>query len=199
MESHDVAPAEPPLKSMSVWGLVGWFCGVVVLASVIACVVMAAVRSVGLSVIEVTSLPGTVEPRDHGLPFVKQKEALPDYEIVLTRKDGDKVLLGCKPDHSAADGLKWQLPELESVADIAAVRLNEQDKLVSDAVAEVHIVADTVEDDGYRFRFTTERSIKIGIASFFGTPIGKAITGALTLAILLLVLRAIGWPRRSAE
>ena len=156
-----------------------------------ACVLIAAVRSVGLTTIEVTALPGTVEPRDHGLPFVRQKEALPDYEVTLMLKGGDKVFLGCKPDRLAMNGLDWHLPEPVSVADIATVRLSEQDKLVSDSIAEAQLIGDTLDSDGYRFRFLTQRSFEVGVKSFFGTPIGKAITTAFFVAVLLFLARFI--------
>lgn len=70
------------------------------------------------------------------MPFVKQKEALPDHEIILLLADGERINLGAKPDTSAADGLTWEVERAVSTHDIASVRLDEQDKLISDAVSE---------------------------------------------------------------
>lgn len=170
------------------WRVTGWICGGVVVASVVACVALATMRCSGLVTIKVTALDAAAEPRDHNIPFLKQKEALPDYELALLLHDGRKVHLGSKPDTSAADGLVWQIANPVSVLDIAAVRLREQDKVVSDAIAEVQITGNTVTENGYRFDFTQQRSVAVGVESFFGTPIGKAVATGFCIAALVLVL-----------
>jgi hypothetical protein len=174
----------------SPWKITGWICAGIVAASVIACIAMAVGRSDGLSSVTVTALPGTKEPRDHGVPFVKQKEALPDYELTLVLADGERVNLGAKPDTSAAEGLTWEVERAVSTHDIASVRLDEQDKLVSDAVSEPQFSGESLTQDGYRFDFTSERSVSVGVQSFFGTPIGKAIAAAFFIAILLIIFSA---------
>ena len=174
----------------SPWKLIGWICVGIVAASVIACIALAAVRSDGLSSVTVTALPGTKEPRDHGLPFVKQKEALPDYELTVVLSSGEKINLGAKPDTSAAAGLTWEVERAVSTTDIASIRLDEQDKLVSDAVTEAQFDGESVTQGGYRFDFTTQRSVAVGVQSFFGTPIGKAIAAAFFIAFLLIIFSA---------
>jgi len=132
-------PEESQQTAMSPWRLTGWLCGAIIAASVVACVVMAGMRSNGLIQITVTALDAAAEPRDHNLPFVKQKEALPDYEIVVNLNDGQRIRLGAKPDSSAVGGLTWNLSDPVSLAEVASVRLDEQDKLISDAITEVQI------------------------------------------------------------
>lgn len=175
-------------STLSPWKIAGWVCAGVVIVSVSACVIMAAIRSVGLTEVTVTALNREDEPRDHNLPLVKQKEALPDYELTVLLTNGRKLRLGTKPDSSAVDGLTWKLAEPVSVADVATVRLQERDKVISDAVAEVQVVDETVTERGYRFDFATERSTSVGVASFFVTAIGKAITAGFCIAVILLVL-----------
>ena len=145
---------------MSPWRLTGWRCAGVIAVSVVACVILASVRSTGVTKITVTALDEASEPRDHNLPFIKRKEALPDYELRLILTNGDKVRLGAKPDTSAVDGLAWHVNDPVSIADVASVRLQEQDKVISDAVAEVQILGDSTTENGYRFEFASERSIK---------------------------------------
>jgi hypothetical protein len=157
-------------------------------ASVLACVVMAAVRSTGLTEITVTALDPDAEPRDHRLPFVKQKEALPDYRIIVKLNNGDRIRLGAKPDTSAANGLSWQLSDPISLSGIASIRLDEEDKLISDAIAEVQITDESVTHAGYRFDFHTSRSAAVGVKSFFRTPIGRAITAGFFVAVLVIIL-----------
>ena len=173
---------------LSPWRLTGWICVGVIVASVVACVLLAALRSNGLTAVKVTALDGFPEPRDHQLPFIKQKEALPDYELFLILHSGRQVHLGAKPDTSAARGLVWQISDPVSLADISAVRLREQDQLLSDALAEVHITGPTTTFAGYRFDFTSERSLSVGIQSFFATPIGLAIAAGFAISVVLLIV-----------
>ena len=161
---------------------------VVAVLSVLACIILAAIRSVGLESVSVTAIDAKAEPRDHSIPLIKQKEALPDYEIVVHRTDGEKVKLGTRPNESAANGLTWKLNQPIAVVEIAGIRLLDQDKLVSDEIAEVQLTADTVVEGNYRFEFESARSFGVGVGSFFRTPIGKAITGAFFAAIVLLIL-----------
>ena len=175
---------------ISPWRLTGWICVGVIVASVASCVLLAALRSNGLTAVKVTALDGFPEPRDHQLPLIKQKEALPDYELFLMLHNGRRVHLGAKPDTSAARGVVWQVADPVSLADISAVRLREQDQLLSDALAEVHITGPTTTAVGYRFDFSSERSLSVGIQSFFATPIGLAIAAGFTIAVVLLLVRA---------
>jgi len=190
MQEPSEVPAveEPQHTAVSPWRLAGWLCVGVIIVSVGACIVMAALRSNGLTKITVTALDAASEPRDHNLPLIKQKEALPDYELTLILTRGDKVRLGAKPDTSAVDGLTWSLSDSVSIADVASVRLREQDKVISDAVAEVQILGASTTANGYRFDFTSKRSASVGVNSFFGTPIGKAIACGLCVVVLLVIL-----------
>lgn len=187
-DSSTSEPSEHP--GISPWRLIGWVCAGVIAASVIACVVMAAMRSTGLTQITITALDQKFEPRDHLLPLVKQKEALPDYEITVLLTNGNNLRLGAKPDVSAVDGLTWHLAEPVSVDDVASIRLLEQDKVIADSIAEVQFLGNSVTEGNYRFDFTTERLASVGISSFFKTPIGKAIAAGFFIAVLLMLLSA---------
>lgn len=121
------------------------------------------------------------------LPFINQKEALPDYEIFVNLSNGKSIRLGAKPDASATQGLTWRLADPVCVNDVATVRLQDQDEFISDPLAEVHIQDGSVVDGNYRFDFETERSIALGIRSFFATPIGMAITAGFLIAVLVLL------------
>jgi hypothetical protein len=173
---------------MSAWRITGWVCSGVIVASLLATVAIAAVRSIGLVAVTVTALDPKKEPSDHDIPLVKRHDALPDYELSLLGDDGDARYLGIKPNESAAAGLTWQLDDSVSISQIAAVRLREKDAVVSDALAEVHIIGESVQSNGYRFDFTTERSLGVGMQVFFTTPIGISITTAFGAAVLLIIV-----------
>jgi hypothetical protein len=82
------------------------------------------------------------------------------------------------------------MPDPISTSDIASVRLDDQDKILADAIVEVQLTGESVEVGNYRFEFRTERSMSVGIQSFFRTPIGMAISAAFTIAILLMLVTA---------
>ncbi len=176
--------------SISPWRITSWICCSVVVISVIFCVIIAAIRSEGLTQVTVTALNEEAEPRDHALPLIKQKDALPDYEIVVMTQDGFKTRLGAKLNTSAKDGLDWTLNDPISVAEITGVRLQDQDKVISDAIAEVQITDKSVVAGNYRFDFQTEHSAAVGVQSFFKTPIGIAIATAFLIAVILMLVSA---------
>lgn len=186
-------PAAVPDSSLAIWRYARLTAGSVVLVSVLGCIVMAAARSRGLTVVTVTALNKEAEPKDHGLPLIRQHDALPDYEILINRDDDSYVRLGAKPNQSATEGLTWKLSEPISVSEIASVRLQDQDKLVSDVIAEVQITDSEVVTENYRFEFQSERSVSVGFESFFRTPIGKAISVAFLIAILTMLLSFFGF------
>ena len=170
------------------WQITSWICCLVIIISVLSCVVLAAVRSEGLTQIKVTALDANEEPRDHDLPLFKQKDALPDYEVLVISQDGFKTNLGAKLNTSAKAGLIWKLSEPISIHEIASIRLQDQDKIISDAIVEVQLTDKSVVSGNYRFDFQTERSAAVGVESFFGTPIGLAIAGAFLIAVILVLL-----------
>lgn len=187
MTSESPEPAPSDKSPISPWRLTAWICAAVIIGSVVACVALAAVRSEGLTQITVTALNADEEPRDHDVPLFKQKEALPDYQIIVSLQNGRRINLGAKPNTSAVEGLVWGLGDPVSVTDVASVRLQDQDKVVSDAITEVQITDPSVHAKNYRFDFQIERSYSVGVQSFFGTPIGQAITGAFFLAVLAVL------------
>lgn len=177
-------------RARSGWRVTGWICCSVITVSVAACLIIAASRSEGLTRVTVTALDRDAEPRDHKVPFFREKEALPDYDLtlVLTDRWPGNIRLGTKPDQFAADGLTWHVSKPVSVLDITSVRLTEKDKVISDAVAEVQITGRSVTEKGYRFDFETEVSAAVGVESFFGTPVGKAIAAGFGLAVLIALM-----------
>jgi len=175
-------------RTVSPWRITSWICCGVIVISVVSCVILAAVRSEGLTKVKVTALEGDKEPRDHGLPLINQKDVLPDYEIIIMTQDGTKTNLGAKPNTSAVEGLTWVLNHPISITDIASVRLQDQDKIISDAITEVQVTDKSVVSGNYRFDFQTQRSAAVGVQSFFGTPIGLAIVMAFVIAIVLIIV-----------
>jgi hypothetical protein len=188
MPNSDEPISSTATKPISAWRLCGWVCVSVVILSVASCIVLSAFQSVALTDITVTAIDPLVEPKDHGIPLLKQVDALPDYELRLYLRRGGTLNLGAKPNSSAVNGLRWHLYEPVSVRGISTIRLQEQDKIISDSLAEVEYSDGPVIQNGYRFDFVTGRSYSTGLEAFFDLPIGKAIAAGFTIAILLLLL-----------
>lgn len=168
-------------------------CLFVIIGSVLACIALAASRSSGLTAVAVSAIDSESEPRDHNIPFVKQHDALPDYKIIVLLESGRSINLGTRPNTSAVNGLTWRPAKPIAVSIISGVRLLDDDKLVSDVIAEVPLKTDKATSGNYRFKFTTAYSFSAGIDAFFQTGIGKAIATAFTIAILVLILIAVVW------
>ncbi|WP_417847214.1 hypothetical protein [Thalassoglobus sp.] len=181
---------KPPTPTGSAWQVTKLICCGVVSMSVLACVIVAVIRSTGLTEVRVTALSEEDEPRDHNIPLFKKSDALPDYEIIIILNQGGKVRLGAKPNTSAVNGLTWKLSKPVSLAEISGLQLQDQDKLVSDAITEVQVESESVTSGNYRFDFTTKRSFGIGIVSFLETPVGMAICGAFAIAVMLIICSA---------
>ena len=173
--------------------IAAWSLCLLIAGGVVSCVAMAAARSMALTAVTVTALDAAAEPRDHALPFVRQTEALPDYEITLRgRESFDRRSLGAKPNRSAVDGLRWEAAAPVALTEIASVELSDRDAALSDNLAAVQPTALTAADGNYRFEFESSRSWEAGVDSFFGTPLGKALTAGVTIAVVVLILLLLG-------
>lgn len=175
----------------SPWRITSWICAGFIILCLISCIVVAAQRSTALTQVTVRVLDPAAETRDHHVPLIKQKEALPDYELIITFNDGRTLRLGERPDTSAAVPITWHPSDLPPVNDIATIQLVEQDQVISDLIADVEVRGETVIENGYQFDFTTEHRFATGLSSFFKTPIGLAIMMGFGLAVFLMVVSAL--------
>ncbi|QDU04696.1 hypothetical protein V6x_44260 [Gimesia chilikensis] len=178
----------PEPRSRSPWAITSLVCSGVVLFSVLACVALAAWQSEGLTQVKVTALDAGKEPRDHGIPLLKQKEALPDYEVQIVTQDLFNHKLGARPNQSATDGLVWNLSSPVAIHEIVGIRLLDQDQLVSDTLVEVPFSRQPIEIENYRLEIQTAHSAAVGVNSFFRSPLGVTIATAFVLAIIVICI-----------
>ncbi|MAT15150.1 MAG: hypothetical protein CMJ46_07750 [Planctomyces sp.] len=171
--------------------LVGWICVGLLIAAVASSLYMAKLRSTTLKSVKVTFV-GEEELRDHDLPLIKQREALPDYGLYLNHRRHGRILLNTHLDQSAKEGLAWDDFEEYSVEDISAVRLFDEDKIISEDLAEVRISAEPVTLNEYQFEFTVEESFDVGLKSFWDTPVGTAVIWSIGIVLLVMIGAAIG-------
>lgn len=176
------------MAAKSIKRIASWMAITTISLSLLACLLIIVRRSTALLEVTVTAIEADQEPRDHGIPLLKRQEALPDYELQLVLQRGwGKVKLGTHVNSSAVDGLVWKLSDPVSLSDVSTLRLLDQDKVVSDTLAEVAVRGKTVTEGNYRFEFVTQRSLEAGIQSFTGTTLGQSIVLAFAIAVALLI------------
>ncbi|SFH59743.1 hypothetical protein [Planctomicrobium piriforme] len=186
MNSNDATSSQ----GLMIWRITTWVCYGIIVAAVLASVLLAAVSSTGLSRITVTALNPAAEPRDPQIPLMDANDVLPDYEIAVIQTSGRTTKLGAKPNTSAVDGLVWTLNEPVSTASIVGIRLLDQDQFVSDVVTEVQLTGPRVVSHDYQFDFETQRTLSLGIRSFFETPLGAAIVVGFLIAVIWIFCAA---------
>lgn len=169
------------------WRMTRTLCTSVILLSVLGTVWTAWQQSIGLTAVTVTAVDPDAEPRDPGLPMLKQTHTLPDYQLTINLSNGAKIDAGAKLDASAVNGITWTLSEPVATAQIASVTLSEQDTLISDKLAEVQLGDGVADTDLYHFQFSTQRSFAVGIQSFFRTTLGLAVCAAFFCAVFLIL------------
>ena len=186
------APEAITTSTHSHWRLARAACSGVILLSVLGSVITAWQQSIGLTKVTVTAINPDAEPRDPGLPLLAQKHTLPDYQLTINLSSGTQIDAGAKLDTSAVDGISWTLNEPVPVAQIASITLSEQDAVISDKLAEVQLDDALAGTELYRFEFSTERSIAVGMQSFFRTPVGIAVVAAFFCAVFLVLFLNFG-------
>lgn len=86
-----------------------------------------AYQSTGLTRIKITALSAEAEPQNHHFPLLKQKEALPDYQVFVVLQKSRRLNPGTKPEQSAVNGIDWKLPSPVSFYDIASITRQDDD------------------------------------------------------------------------
>ena len=170
------------------WRIVQWAGGLTVLGCIVACLIIAVQQSNGLTSVTVVAVDENAEPRDPGIPLIGDGDRLPDYRLVVKASGNRSIDLGTKPNESARNGLTWHLPQPIPTNEIASIRLEDEDAFFSDLIAEVQFADGPIDTEKFQFRFETTRSFAAGVRSFFRTPIGLAITAALMIAIVVILL-----------
>ena len=84
--------------------------------------------------------------------------------------------------------MNWELPKIYSIEDITLITLTDKDELISDTLAQIAFPGKQVVENGYQFDYELEKSFNIGLESFWDTAVGRAITWAIGIVALLILL-----------
>lgn len=169
-----------------------WLGPTVAVASLAVCLGLAIAHSDGVVAVSVT--PSQAQPAKTGIRDRVMEMAAPktdDYNLRLKLKNGGSVDLGTKHNATPGQGMTWNLGNAVSVADVMTVELRTRALVGSKPLAEVPLILAGTTSGDYAFTFQTERSFRIGVESFFATPIGKMIAAAFFIAVLLFLFSLI--------
>ncbi len=183
--SEEKVPTKESTGQHTLWKLVSGLCAIITLCLILLTLIISIPKGVGIEAVTVTALEDTEEPKDHNVPLIKQKEALPDYEIMILMDFGSLKSI-TKPDTSAKEGITWTFAEPALLSHTRGIRLVEKDKMLSDVLAEVEYSQEQVISNGYRFEFKTTRSISLIMEAILDSHLVKLLMFSF-LALVILV------------
>jgi hypothetical protein len=131
--------------------------------------------------------PGAEEPGDHHLLGIGEKEKLPDYRLSIRTKDGWEEV-GTRLNTSAAGWLGFPLGSGLPARRALELQLIEDDKVENDILEQLPIRGTAFSGKQFDFTIATRQSFESGMEWFFDTPIGKAISLGITIAVAVFIL-----------
>ncbi len=151
-------------------------------------IVLSAANSTSVAAVGIKLREGQVEHRDKTLPFVnKPGEELPDYRVSYLLDDRWHPI-GTAFNQSAEDWIEFRISDPPSLTLVQGLRVTDQDTVEHDHLEEVQLVSVPPQGEVFEYRVETSWSFKSGMAWFATTALGKAIFGAIFLAVFLVVL-----------
>ena len=135
---------------------------------------------------------GVEEKFDRKIPFSKNGiNHLPDYKVEYFYQkkwhDGGTI-----KNQSAKDGLKFKLPKQPAYELIERVKIKEADVGLDKELENIVIDSPKLNGPMFSYQLHNEFNIGSGVDWFFSTIVGKAILLGLTIAIIIIVLGALG-------
>jgi hypothetical protein len=176
---------------MSTWRIAQFVIGAVLILLVALFVAGGLANSNAITQVRVQLLPGKEESNDHHLLGIGDGDKLPDYTVRIRTNDR-WMQIGTQLNTSAADGLNFPLAESLPVRQALEIQLVEDDKLENDILEQLPINGTKLTGNRFAFEIATERSSRAGMEWFFDTPVGKAISIGITIAVVVVILAAIG-------
>lgn len=164
----------------------------IVLFLLLVSIAAPAFNSEAISEIRIKLNPGVAEKFDKKLPLLSQPGGeLPDYRLEYLVAEKWQVI-GTKHNQSASEWLAFPVNDPPSLALVKGVRVVEDDIAKDDILDEVSPRNGQVDGTMFSFEFQTSSSYKAGLDWYASTALGKAILGAIFLAVFLVVISRIG-------
>jgi hypothetical protein len=163
---------------------------VVILAALF--IVMSILNSDIVTEVSIRIREGGKEKLDFTLLGLGKQHALPDYKVKLNAKKRFLAIdLGTKLDTSAKDWITWPVHDVIPLRQLQEVIIIDDDKLANDLVDRIQITGPSSVGTAFECRVTTSKSFDAGMAWFFGTPVGKAVSTGIVLLVVFVVIGGI--------
>jgi hypothetical protein len=176
---------------MSTWKIVQFSAGLLLVLLVAVFALGCLTNADAITQVRMRLLDGKQEPSDHHLLGIGDEDRLPDYSLRI-RAGNQWNQVGTRLNTSAKQWLSFPLAEGIPVRRAFEVQVVEDDKLENDILEQLPISGTQFAGDMFEFDISTERSTKVGMEWFFDTPVGKAISVGITIAVICLLLAAFG-------
>lgn len=140
---------------------------------------------------------GATERRDPTVLGLGREHALPDYRIKLhvsRRLLG--VDLGTRLNTSATNWIEFPVKDIVPVRHLQEVLIIEDDKVENDLLERLAVTGVLMTGSSFECRLSVTHSFETGMRWFFDTPIGKAISIA---GIILMVMLPLTLLRRATQ
>jgi hypothetical protein len=140
---------------------------------------------------------GAVERRDPSALGFGKEHALPDYRVKLhVSRRFLSVDLGTRLNTSATNWIEFPVKDIVPLRLVQELLIIEDDKVENDLLERLPVSGPNVMGRSFECRLAVTHSFETGMRWFFDTPVGKAISIA---GILLMVMLPITLVRRSTQ
>ncbi len=157
-------------------------------------VVLSMLNSASLSTVSIKLKDGIEEHQDKTIPLVSDpQEKLPDYTLSYLYDERWQTI-GTAVNTSAKDWIDFEISDVPNMTLVQAIRIVDKDTVENDLLEEIQLVDKTPNGKKFDYQIETKNSFKSGMAWFATTALGKAIFGAIALAIILVILSYVGAP-----
>lgn len=139
--------------------------------------------------VSIQAKPGVAEHLDHSVLGFGAEHRLPDYKVTLrVNRKFLPIDLGTKLNTSATNLIDFSVAEIVPIRNLQEVVIIEDDKVENDVLDRIQSQGESFDGSSFHVKLTTERSFDAGLSWFFITPIGKAISTGIIIAIILVIM-----------
>jgi hypothetical protein len=180
---------------MSAWRIARYAAGAVLIVLFVTFAMGCLLNATAITEVRMRLKPGAEEPGDHHLLGIGDQDKLPDYRLSIRTKDGWEQV-GTRMNTSAAGWMSFPIVNGLPARRALELQLVEDDKLENDVLEQLPMIGTAFSGKRFDFTIATKQSIESGMEWFFDTPVGKAISLGITIAVVVLILAIVGpiWP-----
>ena len=154
-------------------------------------IVASALNAEALTEVRIKLQPNQKEHLDKSLTLNK-KEWLPDYQVrIRVKKDWHEI--GTQLNASAKDWLVYPLNNPVPFRKAEEIQIRDKDLAESDVLDIVQVDNTALSSKNFVYELQAERRFETGMEWFFDTPVGKAASTGIAIAVLIILLAYWPW------